>query len=466
MYNSLRNVVISFSASILLLAGLSFSAYQEVNNVIDYAESEETKRKIVEKTQSLVQVLHEMDNASLMFFVTRQKNTLINFDAGTQKRTRIIDHLCQLAKGDSALIKKLDVIKEDFNRKEMLARGNISDIQSKHQLDSLVFHQNVEQSIQLHKKIQLFKTRQEQLLGEDAKRKDEHEKNIRSKMLMWAIVTVLLLVISFGLVFVELRKRITFQNELEKTIEELKRSNSELEQFAYVASHDIQEPLRKIRAFSDMLLLRQRHNLTDDGKATLQKIALSAERLQNLIRDLLAFSRLVNANNQVIENLSLTEVVQEVLKDLSMLVLEKKAVVNLDNLPQINGVKYQFNQLFLNLISNALKFHQKNEVPHISIKYALKPGNLIVSIPDIKTNQLYHEIAIIDNGIGFEQEYAEKIFMIFQRLHARTEFEGTGIGLAICKRVVTNHQGHIKAESVPNHGTTFTIYLPTNRKEE
>ena len=149
-----------------------------------------------------------------------------------------------------------------------------------------------------------------------------------------------------------------------------------------------------------------------------------------------------------------------------MLTIEKNAIIEYDHLPTISGVSFQLHQLFLNLISNALKFSKNGIAPHITIRYRLLLGSKIFNIQEVKPFLTYHEITISDNGIGFEQEYADKIFMIFQRLHAKSQFEGTGIGLAVCKRVVTNHNGYIKAESVPNHGATFTIYLPNNRNEE
>jgi light-regulated signal transduction histidine kinase (bacteriophytochrome) len=273
-----------------------------------------------------------------------------------------------------------------------------------------------------------FQNYQKQLLSVRGMQKDQTDNQMSRKMFLFALFTVILLLVSFGLIFSELRKRITFQDELERKIEELKRSNSELEQFAYVASHDMQEPLRKIRAFSDMLLIRQRAVLNEDGKSTLQKIAKSSERLQNLINDLLAFSRLVNKNAQNVETVSLDVLLSDVLKDLSILTIEKNAIIEYDHLPTISGVNFQLHQLFLNLISNALKFSKNGIAPHITIRYRLLLGSKIFNIPEVKPFLTYHEITISDNGIGFEQEYADKIFMIFQRLHAKSQFEGTGIG--------------------------------------
>ncbi len=238
---------------------------------------------------------------------------------------------------------------------------------------------------------------------------------------------------------------------------ELLYSNANLEEFAYVASHDLKEPLRKISTFGDLILSGDKENLSADGKLYLDKIINSARRMQTMINDLMALSTITG--NKEYEKHDLNEVVTEVLNLLEHNLKDKKATVTYDNLPVVNVVYSQFVQLFQNLISNSLKFSRPGVQPHIKISsdYITPAQAATYGFTDKKK---YVKIQMSDNGIGFENEYANKIFTIFQRLHGKSEFEGNGIGLSICRKVVENHKGVIQAEGVVGKGATFIIVLP------
>lgn len=226
--------------------------------------------------------------------------------------------------------------------------------------------------------------------------------------------------------------------------EELEDLNKELEQFAYVASHDLQEPLRKIRMFSQLLVEEQK-----EENLLVNKINSAAERMQQLIVDLLNFSR-VSRNLGDYEKVDLNKIMDGVLDDLSLAIEEKKAIIKVQPFKrEYEVVDSQMRQLFQNLISNALKFSKKDVVPQITIT------NTTEKIDRIE----YLKITFEDNGIGFDQAYAEKIFSVFQRLHGRQEYPGTGIGLAICQKICENHDGYIEANSEEGKGAKFTIYL-------
>jgi PAS domain S-box-containing protein len=242
-----------------------------------------------------------------------------------------------------------------------------------------------------------------------------------------------------------------FRKELEATVKERTRelaelnerlalSNNELEQFAYIASHDLQEPLRKIHIFSELLeegLAGQPDIQKLNGY--LDKIKVASMRMSKLIKDVLEYSRLSKAE-QVIEKVDLNEVIKVVLHEFELLTAEKKATIEVGSLPVVRGIEPQFHQLFRNLIGNALKFSQKR--------------------PVIRIQAEGHRITVQDNGIGFPQEQAARIFDIFQRLNSREVFTGSGIGLALCKKIVENHGGTISAHSEPGKGSTFEIALP------
>jgi signal transduction histidine kinase len=249
------------------------------------------------------------------------------------------------------------------------------------------------------------------------------------------------------------------QKELEIKIDKLNRSNEELEQFAYVASHDLQEPLRKIRAFGERLASRFKAELGDDGKDYIDRMQNAASRMQILIDNLLAYSKLSRSKEENIE-VDLDEIVKEVLIDLEITIEQKKAKIVVDKLPVIMAIKGQMRQLFQNLISNALKFNAPNKVPQISITSEVISGKDFQSHIKNARRSKYCRIVIQDSGIGFEEKFLDRIFVIFQRLHGRSEYAGTGIGLAICKKIVENHNGAITAKSQINEGSSFVITLP------
>lgn len=239
--------------------------------------------------------------------------------------------------------------------------------------------------------------------------------------------------------------------ELEKTVKELT-------EFNHVASHDLQEPLRKIQTFISRIEDKELDKLSDNGKAYFERIKSAASRMRILIDDLLQYSRTSRSKNDF-EKVNLNEVIENTLIELSEPIKEKKASIEIKKLPKIKGVVFQLNQLFTNLISNSLKYSKEDLSPTIEINSKKVSSKTDSKIPENDTRKFYR-ITFTDNGIGFEQEHSEKIFNLFQRLHGKTDYPGTGVGLAICKKIVDNHKGYIFAESTPGKGATFLLYLP------
>lgn len=246
--------------------------------------------------------------------------------------------------------------------------------------------------------------------------------------------------------------------ELTVINDELIRTNIELGQFAYVASHDLQEPLRKIQTFSTRIMDTEKDNLSDRGKDYFNRMQASSTRMQQLIVDLLAFSR-ANAVEKNFEFTDLNLLLQNIKEQLSESIQQKGAIITSSNLPSLNVIVYQFEQLFTNLIANSIKFVKPGVSPEIQITSGIIAGSdlgYMEANPEIE----YHYLSFTDNGIGFDPQFKERIFQVFQRLHSKTSFEGTGIGLAICKKIVDNHQGIITAISNPDEGATFIVYIP------
>ena len=265
------------------------------------------------------------------------------------------------------------------------------------------------------------------------------------------------------------------QQQLELVNRELSLSNDNLQQFAYAASHDLQEPLRKIKAFGDLLVHQFSEDLNPNAVDIIRRMQSASERMSILIRDLLAYSR-ISTHREPFQSVLLSDVLKLVIDDLELTIQQTKADIQVCNLPTIHGDPSQLRQLFQNLLTNALKFQKAGERPVISIDCRLVVGAeldrepLSTIIIESKfadaRRRAYYEITITDNGIGFDQQYSERIFQVFQRLHNRSLYEGSGVGLAICKKVVDNHRGAITATGQLGAGATVAIYLPVQRNND
>lgn len=246
--------------------------------------------------------------------------------------------------------------------------------------------------------------------------------------------------------------------EAEQRAEELARSNSELEQFASVASHDLQEPLRKIRMYAERLPKRAGDALPEDAASDLTRMHDAAERMQRLIDDLLSFAR-VSSRQREFERVDLTELAREVVGDLEPRIRELDADVDIAELPVVRADRAQMGQLLQNLVSNALKFHREGVKPLVRIRSEVVEGEKPRFFGE-SANGRHCLIAVEDNGVGFDPRYGEKIFSAFERLHSRAEYEGTGIGLSIARKIAWRHGGELTASSTPGQGSTFTLTLP------
>lgn len=247
---------------------------------------------------------------------------------------------------------------------------------------------------------------------------------------------------------------------LEQKNRELEKMNKELQSFAYISSHDLQEPLRKIQTFSDQIIERESENLSENGKDKFLRMRNAAKRMQTLINDLLAYSR-TNTQEIKLTKTNLNDIIEDVKEDLKEELLQKNATVEIEKICEADIIPFQFHQLMFNLISNSLKFSRENVPPLITIKGEIAKGENLNN-DKLKPEIKYCQITFTDNGIGFDQQYSNKIFEVFQRLHGKETYQGTGIGLAIVKKIMDNHNGIITAHSEPGKGATFEIYIPVS----
>jgi PAS domain S-box-containing protein len=266
-----------------------------------------------------------------------------------------------------------------------------------------------------------------------------------------------------GMIITDLSEKKQNEQLLRDKNLELERLNKSLEQFASIASHDLQEPLRKIKTFTSLLIQRFNDDLPDKAKELVNKIWSSSERMSLLIKDVLNFSRIVGSANMFIDT-DLNQILNNILEDFDMLVLERGASIQVEYLPSIEAIPLQINQLFYNLVGNALKFSKEGRPPVITISARKLLPEEAAKHAGLNKQLSYTEISFKDNGIGFEQQFAEQIFSIFERLNSQQQFSGTGIGLALCRKIVEQHQGRIRAEAGESIGATFYVLLPLKQK--
>jgi PAS domain S-box-containing protein len=263
-------------------------------------------------------------------------------------------------------------------------------------------------------------------------------------------------VVGAVLMFKDITQRKRVEEAIVRKAAELARSNAELEQFAFVASHDLQEPLRKIQAFGDRLKIKLHGTLPAEAQDYLDRMQSASARMRTLINDLLTFSRVIRSSSALVP-VDLAKVTRDVLGDLEVRIEKSGALIDIGSLPVIEADPMQMHQLMLNLLGNALKFQPQNQRPVVKVSSRLY--NTIAG-------HQWCELTVTDNGIGFEEKYLDKIFAVFQRLHGRAEFEGTGVGLAVCRRITDRHHGSIDAKSQLGKGASFIISLPVRQEQQ
>jgi PAS domain S-box-containing protein len=277
----------------------------------------------------------------------------------------------------------------------------------------------------------------------------------------WLLVSLVKMGDGLTASFQDITQLKKYEEELKDNITQLERSNKELEQYAYVASHDLQEPLRKIRAFGSYLQETQSEHLDEKGKVQLDKIMRSAERMSVLIRDILSFSSM--RKEDLYEQTDLNKILEGVRSDFDLTISQTGGSIESNRLPIIEAIPLQMTQLFYNLVNNSFKFAREGVSPQIMIT-SKKLNDIEKGAHGLPVESTYYEIKFQDNGIGFSSEYSDQIFGLFKRLNDRQAYPGSGIGLALCKKVIENHNGLIYAKAEENKGACFYIIVPQNQK--
>lgn len=458
---ALISFVLSILISIMMLSFLSLFTYNNLRDMSKRTNDVTHSYQVRFKSNELTKILVDIETGQRGFLLTSDETFLEPYINGHKKLKEVQNELYALVNDSKEQKTQLIVISGFIQEDLETMQNNIEHIKKGMPIDTHQLYLGKVYMDRIRSLSQKFDEKEIILLRERNKFKQETDQKMAFYLLGLSSISLIFLVIFFRLLYLELKQRISLQSTLENKLVELERTNTELEQFAYITSHDLQEPLRKIRAFAERLSIKQNAQLTDDAKMNIQKINQSASRMQQLINDLLTFSRVTNLKEVIHDKINLNEILNESKEDFSELIYQKKAIIYSQTLPTIKGVRVQFSQLFNNLISNSLKYSRADISPIIEIEYKQVTGKEIPNAGNLQQENIYHKITFIDNGIGFEQQYTEKIFTIFQRLHNRNEYEGTGIGLSLCRRIVTNHSGFMFAEAKKEEqGAVFYIYLP------
>jgi signal transduction histidine kinase len=465
IYTSIKFSRLIITATLLILVYIAYLFYARLQSLIEYSNLVDETNMLKFKTQECFGILKDAETGQRGYLLTKDSLFLAPMYNANSKINEALLELKELAKGDSDYTHLIDVFtktaKERINHMNEVVRND----------RAYKDYTGINVNVLLRGKLSMDEIRKVlNALDKKIEADLAARQNIKNKyaaitplfMVILSLLSITLVYIAYLIIMRELRARILVQNDLQYNIRALQRSNSELEQFAYVASHDLQEPLRKIQTFSNRLLIKHKDSLNDDGKFIVDRMQNAAERMRVLINDLLSYSQIVNSNVKKFDAVDLNIALRNVLDLVNDRIAAVNARITFEKLPVVQANQTQIEQLLMNLLTNALKFISPGAVPLIEIRYSTVEGQQIQNVKPADALKFFHKISVKDNGIGFDEQYAEKIFVIFQRLQGKSEYSGTGIGLAMCKRIAENHEGYIVAKSRINKGSEFMVFLPMN----
>jgi len=457
---SLRIIFIGYGLSLIILT-IAFLFSRRLNTLMNFSTEIEHTYLVRNQILKIQSYLIQAENNQQGFILLKDSSFLNRLSELKESINQEVQTLIQLTRNNFEQQKIIVKLKYDISLRYRLLYQTI-ELAAGDEMDRLKM--NAVDGLKTMEDFQKLALRMEQVALRQLNESEENKKSLEKLTPLYLnlilFISCIFQTLSFIFLIKEFRRSNLYYQQLEKKVQELNVSNTELEQIAFVASHDLQEPLRKIRTFSDRLINKHKENLNDQGKLILGRIAYAASRMQGLIEDLVNYTKL-SKKEEELQSVDLNNCVEAAVEQLYELKEAKKAVINIDPLPTIEGYSKQLQLLFVNLLDNALKFTKTNVTPIINISVSLENGGAIDPNNKKIEAKTFYKISISDNGIGFNKDFTHKIFIIFQRLHTQnSSFLGKGVGLAICKRVMTNHDGYISATAEQGVGATFNVYFP------
>ncbi|HEY0679233.1 MAG TPA: ATP-binding protein [Chitinophagaceae bacterium] len=450
----------AFMVSVLFLSALSFLYTARLEDYIDSRDKIDSSQTLITELYRLSYYIREAETSQRSFVLNRDTAFFNEYSIALEGIRAVQDSLKRL-------------IPERHNLRMRLNNLNFNLINRIHQLNELIVKSSNDsasvdsamlRNYPLRTDLPDFIKEMEQVEMNDRsvymEKKTSYERVHNAEFRTLFLFALLIFAISFIVLLREIRLRSIYHRRMENEIRQANEANKELERLTYITSHDLQEPLRKIRTFSNLLSSKHANEMNEDTRSIVQRIEHSADVMQELIRDLGNYANLVS-NNSKTEKVDLSDVLDEVGLKFRLRLADSSASFRVDQLPVIKGHYDQLVLLFSALIDNSLKFAREGVAPEIVISHQVVKGEELMTGEKAMQQLNFHRIAFTDNGLGFDAEYAEKIFSMFQRLHNRdTMFAGRGMGLAIAKRVMVNHNGYIVASGKTNEGAQFFLYFP------
>lgn len=456
-------VNIAFGASLCFLLVFAVLCYERFDSFLKYSDTVDRSYGVLFQLDRLIGTVKNAETGERGFLLTRDTTFLDPFKSGALNGRNILDSLEILTRDNPRQQQKLRRL--DTSIQVLFGYWKL-DMHNPRSTNSAGFIRDMKDRARKMEDVrgQILAMRESEhgLLHTRSAGRNFYKDVTPSYFLILICIAAFITILSFLLISRELKERTRVQKFVEIKLQELNTYALELEQITFAASHDFQEPLRKISTFSNRLVLRHSDRLDPEGQMMIQRIDQSAARMRSLLNDLVNFSNLVR-NKEYVQPVDLNGILGDVLVELDEKIQGKAATVHCADMPVIRGYRSQLHLLFKMMLDNALKFGREGVPPVIRVDYLVVSGEEILGGDPWFKEKRFHRITIEDNGIGFNDAFAEKMFKIFQRLHNQSEgYEGTGLGLAICQRVVVNHQGYIRASGIQGRSATFFCYLSTS----
>jgi signal transduction histidine kinase len=454
MWKKLLTISLIFAISVVILIALSLYAFERFDGYVRYTNAVEHHHQLLSELRKLSVHLAEVE--------TRQRAFLLFNDSSYYSEYyELIPRIKESFAAISKVVHSNPDQRKRVEKLNFLIKDRLDILRSGIEVGYPPTDYKQERSH--FDKCQAIMVEMEQaenaLLANQLEAQSIYEKSTPQKLRIVFVTTMLIFAVSFGLLIQQYRNRVYSQQQLEKSMAELNQANAEWEQMTYVASHDLQEPLRKIRTFTDILQTRYLSLLDDEGKVLVKRIATASARAQFLMVDIVNYNSIVFPLEELYP-VDLKEIVSELVQDQDASLKARKTDLFIDELPVVRGYPAQMQLLFRSLIENSIKFAKPDEALKITLTTNTVPRKELPVQTHLSFTH-YHMLTFDDNGIGFENEFADKIFKIFQRLHSQdSKYDGRGIGLAMVKRIMTNHLGFVVARGRPGKGARFILYFP------
>ncbi len=460
MKKRLLIIVIAFCASFVSMIALSLFSMARFSTFTSYSDAVDHTHSVIINIRSAEVSLRDVGLTERGYMITHDTMYLRFMNNSIDSINRCVDTLEKITADNPEQRKNVTLLKASVAIRIAAVRANIEYVDScSSATPSKFYFDSRQQMVECSRQLRAMRLAENKLLDEKFQGQQFYQALTTSTLKYLLAVFCIITLILFAIMIKELRERIRYQEELQAKVIDLRRSHSELQEIAFAASHDLQEPLRKIQVFSNMILYKGT-GMDDENKITLTRINSSANRMQLLISDLNALTSLTKIDEQK-ELVDLSVMCQYILFDLDEQIKEKGASVEVYALPMIKGYANQLKILFRALLDNSLKFTREGVKPVITLSYEVINGHEVANVNPNLMHKKFYRIICSDNGIGFDNQFISKIFQIFQRLHPQqSKYDGKGIGLAICQRIMANHEGYIIAHGEPHMGAKFKLFFP------